>query len=147
MRINYNVSAMIANNSLKNNDDLLSASLQRLSSGFKINGAKHGTEDNCFVPDRKLREDRQSEICPILVFAGAAYDNIVIAVSPVSRRTFRKALDALREKIKHTVVAAPYHFPAISTPFICVLQQVIRGKASHDNRAWRDFQRSVPLLL
>ncbi len=40
MRINYNVSAMIANNSLKNNDDLLSASLQKLSSGFKINGAK-----------------------------------------------------------------------------------------------------------
>ncbi len=40
MRINYNVSAMIANNSLRNNDDLLSASLQRLSSGFKINGAK-----------------------------------------------------------------------------------------------------------
>ncbi len=40
MRINYNVSAMIANNSLHNNDDLLSASLQRLSSGFKINGAK-----------------------------------------------------------------------------------------------------------
>ena len=40
MRINYNVSAMIANNSLKNNDDLLSASLQRLSSGFKINNAK-----------------------------------------------------------------------------------------------------------
>ncbi len=40
MRINYNVSAMIANNSLKNNDDLLSASLQKLSSGFKINNAK-----------------------------------------------------------------------------------------------------------
>ena len=40
MRINYNVSAMIANNSLKNNDDLLSSSLQKLSSGFKINGAK-----------------------------------------------------------------------------------------------------------
>jgi flagellin len=40
MRINYNVSAMLANNSLKNNDDLLSASLQKLSSGFKINSAK-----------------------------------------------------------------------------------------------------------
>jgi len=40
MRINYNVSAMIANNSLRNNDNLLSESLQRLSSGFKINGAK-----------------------------------------------------------------------------------------------------------
>ena len=40
MRINYNVSAMLANNSLANNDDLLSASLERLSSGFKINNAK-----------------------------------------------------------------------------------------------------------
>ncbi|MCR4792290.1 MAG: flagellin [Lachnospiraceae bacterium] len=40
MRINYNVSAMIANNALKNNDDLLSSSLQKLSSGFKINNAK-----------------------------------------------------------------------------------------------------------
>ena len=40
MRINYNVSAMIANNSLRNNDDLLSSSLQKLSSGFKINNAK-----------------------------------------------------------------------------------------------------------
>lgn len=40
MRINYNVSAMISNNSLSNSDDLLSKSLQRLSSGLKINSAK-----------------------------------------------------------------------------------------------------------
>ena len=40
MRINYNVSAMISNNALSNNDSLLSKSLQRLSSGLKINSAK-----------------------------------------------------------------------------------------------------------
>jgi len=40
MRINYNVSAMIANNALSRNDDALSASLERLSSGLKINHAK-----------------------------------------------------------------------------------------------------------
>lgn len=40
MRINYNVSAMITNNNLANNDSLLSKSLQRLSSGLKINSAK-----------------------------------------------------------------------------------------------------------
>lgn len=40
MRINYNVSAMISNNALSNNDNLLSKSLQRLSSGLKINSAK-----------------------------------------------------------------------------------------------------------
>ncbi|MCD7836995.1 MAG: flagellin FliC3 [Lachnospiraceae bacterium] len=40
MRINYNVSAMLANNALANNDDLLSQSLERLSSGLQINHAK-----------------------------------------------------------------------------------------------------------
>lgn len=40
MRINYNVSAMISNNALSNNDSLLAKSLERLSSGLKINHAK-----------------------------------------------------------------------------------------------------------
>lgn len=40
MRINYNVSAMLSNNALANNDRLLSQSLERLSSGLKINRAK-----------------------------------------------------------------------------------------------------------
>lgn len=40
MRINYNVSAMLSNNALSNNDDALAKSLERLSSGLKINHAK-----------------------------------------------------------------------------------------------------------
>ena len=40
MRINYNVSAMIANNSLQRSDNALSKSIERLSSGLKINRAK-----------------------------------------------------------------------------------------------------------
>jgi len=40
LTINYNVSAMISNNALKLSDQRLSASLARLSSGFKINEAK-----------------------------------------------------------------------------------------------------------
>lgn len=40
MRINYNVSAMISNNALSTSDDLLAKSLERLSSGLKINNAK-----------------------------------------------------------------------------------------------------------
>lgn len=40
MRINYNVSAMLSNNALANNDNMLSKSLERLSSGLKINHAK-----------------------------------------------------------------------------------------------------------
>ncbi len=40
MRVNYNVSAMIANNALQNTDKRLSESLERLSSGLKIANAK-----------------------------------------------------------------------------------------------------------
>ncbi len=40
MKVNYNVSAMIANNALQKNDTLLSESLKRLSSGLKIANAK-----------------------------------------------------------------------------------------------------------
>lgn len=40
LKINYNISAMIANNSLKMNDNKLSAALERLSSGYRINNAK-----------------------------------------------------------------------------------------------------------
>ena len=40
MRINYNVSAMISNNALHKNEDALAQSLERLSSGLKINHAK-----------------------------------------------------------------------------------------------------------
>lgn len=40
MRINYNVSAMTSNNCLRRNDNALAKSIERLSSGFKINRAK-----------------------------------------------------------------------------------------------------------
>ena len=40
MRINYNISAMVANSALKGNDNALSNSIERLSSGLKINHAK-----------------------------------------------------------------------------------------------------------
>lgn len=40
IKINYNASAILANNALNINDNKLSASLERLSSGYKINRAK-----------------------------------------------------------------------------------------------------------
>ena len=39
MRINHNISAQMANVNLKKTDSRLSASLERLSSGYKINKA------------------------------------------------------------------------------------------------------------
>ena len=39
MRINYNVSSIIARNALNNNERRVSVSTQKLSSGYKINSA------------------------------------------------------------------------------------------------------------
>ena len=39
MRVNYNISAIIARNALNNNDSRLTSSTQKLSSGYKINQA------------------------------------------------------------------------------------------------------------
>ena len=114
---------------------------------FKIDRTKHRTENDRFVLDRKLRKDRQAEISTILIFAGASYNHIIIAVSPVSRYTFQKAFDTLRKKIEHTITAAFYHFPALITPFVCIFQQKIRGETGHDNRSGRDLHRSVSFLF
>lgn len=40
MKINYNISAMIANASLNKSDNMLTSSLEKLSTGYKINHAK-----------------------------------------------------------------------------------------------------------
>lgn len=40
MRINHNITAMLANNTLSQNDDNMAKAIQRLSSGYKINYAK-----------------------------------------------------------------------------------------------------------
>lgn len=40
MKINYNISAMVANGALNRSDNMLTTSLERLSTGYKINHAK-----------------------------------------------------------------------------------------------------------
>ena len=56
--------------------------------------------DDLFVPDRKLQEDRQARVCLVLIFAGAADMDVVIAVSPVIRKPFIKSLRTLGDKIE-----------------------------------------------
>jgi len=114
---------------------------------LQLDGAKHGAENNCFIFDGKLRKDGQPEIRPVLIFTGAAYNDIVIAGAPVGGNALRKALDALCEEIKHTIRAGFYHFPAFPAPFIRILQEKIGGEAGHDNGSGLYLEASVPLLF
>lgn len=40
MKINHNITAMIANNTLNNNHNAMATAIQRLSSGYRINHAR-----------------------------------------------------------------------------------------------------------
>lgn len=53
MRVNYNISSIIAKNALGNNDSRLSLSTQKLSSGYKINSAKENAAGLAIA--RKMR--------------------------------------------------------------------------------------------
>ena len=46
MRINTNVSAIVSNNALQKAQDALSSSIQRLSSGYKINSSADDPNPN-----------------------------------------------------------------------------------------------------
>ena len=46
MKVNYNAQAIIANNKLKVNDNKLSESIGRLSTGLKIKNAKFWERDS-----------------------------------------------------------------------------------------------------
>lgn len=54
MKVNYNISAIIANNQLKRTENRLTASTERLSSGYKINSAKDDPAG--LAISKKLRE-------------------------------------------------------------------------------------------
>ena len=63
MRINYNVSAMLSNNALRNSDNLLAQSLERLSSGMKINSAKDNPAGMAMAKRMNAQlEDRKSVV-------------------------------------------------------------------------------------
>ena len=83
MRINYNVSAMLSNNALSNNDNLLAQSLQRLSSGLKINNAKDNPAGlamakrmNAQIESLKMANQNASDGVSIIETADGAMNEI-----------------------------------------------------------------------
>ena len=94
MRINYNVSAMLSNNALSTNDDLLSKSLERLSSGLKINHAK----DNPAGLAMSKRMNAQIEGVEVNGIAGSSNPAYTIANENMMTVTFQ-----VSEAVKNTL--------------------------------------------
>ena len=104
MRINYNVSAMLTNNALANNDDFLSKSLQRLSSGLKINGAKDNPSGlaiskrmNAQLEGLHMANQNSSDGISIIETADGALTEVTEMVQRISELTVKAANGTMSE--------------------------------------------------
>ena len=110
MRINYNVSAMLSNNALSNNDSLLAKSLQRLSSGLKINDAKDNPAGlamakrmNAQIKGVSVANQNASDGVSIIEIADGALSEVSDMLQRMNELSVKAANGTLTDEDKETV--------------------------------------------
>lgn len=110
MRINYNVSAMLANNALANNDNLLAQSLERLSSGLKINHAKDNPSGlamakrmNAQIEGLSMANQNASDGISIIETADGAMTEIVEMLQRMNELAVKAANDTMTDEDRRSV--------------------------------------------
>lgn len=98
MRINYNVSAMLTNNALANNDNALSASLERLSTGLKLNRAKDNPAGlamakrmNAQIKGLETANDNASDGISVIEIADGAMGEVSDMLQRINELTVKAA--------------------------------------------------------
>lgn len=110
MRINYNVSAMLSNNALSDNDNLLAESLQRLSSGLKINNAKDNPAGlamakrmNAQIESLKRANQNASDGVSIIETADGAMNEVSEMLQRMNELSLKAANGTMSESDRKTV--------------------------------------------
>lgn len=125
MRINYNVSAMLANNALANNDNALSASLERLSTGLKINHAKDNPAGlamakrmNAQLKGLETANDNAGDGISVIEIADGAMTEVSAMLQRINELTVKAStgtvMDGDREIIQEEVVQLKEEIERIS---------------------------------
>ncbi len=139
MRINYNVSAMISNNALSNSDNLLSKSLQRLSSGLKINSAKDNPAGlamskrmNAQIEGISVATQNASDGVSIIETADGALTEIQDMIHRISELSVKSAngvlADADREMIQDEVAQLKEEITRIADSTEFNSQKLLNGE-------------------
>ncbi len=112
MRINYNVSAMLSNNALANNDSLLAKSLERLSSGYKINHAKDNPSGlamakrmNAQIKGIGVANQNAGDGISVIETADGAMTEIASMLQRMSELSVKAANGTMTEEDKQTIQA------------------------------------------
>lgn len=112
LKINYNISAMIANNSLKMNDNSLSASLERLSSGYKINHAKDNAAGlaiarrmNAQIRGLEVAEQDAKDGISVLEIADGALAEVHDILQRMNELAVKSATETITDDDRETIQA------------------------------------------
>lgn len=112
MRINYNVSAMLSNNALANNDSLLSQSLERLSSGLKVNHAKDNPAGlamskrmNAQLKGLSVATQNASDGVSVIETADGALTEVAAMLQRINELSVKSANGTMTEEDRATVQA------------------------------------------
>ncbi len=104
MKINYNVSAMIANNALNNNENKMSVSLGKLSTGYKINSAKDNPSGlamarrmNAQIQSLKTADDNTNDGISIVETADGVLTEIQDMVQRMSELAIKASNDTMTD--------------------------------------------------
>ncbi len=110
MKVNYNVSAMIANNALQRNDTLLSESLERLSSGLKIANAKDNPSGlamsrrmNSQIEGLGVANDTSNDAISIVQVADGSLSEIHEVLQRMSELAIKACNDTLTDSDREAV--------------------------------------------
>ena len=110
MRINYNVSAMLSNNALSNSEDLLAKSLERLSSGLKINHAKDnpaglamGKRMNAQIEGLSVANQNASDGISIIEIADGALTEVSEMLQRMNELSVKAANGVMTDEDRATV--------------------------------------------
>lgn len=112
MRINYNVSAMLSNNALANNDNLLAKSLERLSSGLKINHAKDnpaglamGKRMNAQLTGLGVANQNAGDGVSVIETADGALTEVADMLQRMNELTIKSATETMTKEDRETIQA------------------------------------------
>ena len=97
--------------------------------------------------DGQRLEDGQTVIGHHLILHRAAYQHIVISVTPIIGHALHETVDALGEEIKPEVAPPLHHQPALLTPFVGIREQKVRSETCEHHLAALNLPRLVTLAF
>lgn len=115
--------------------------------GREVNGFNQWCNDDALVLDGQRFEDRQSVIGHLLVLHRAAYQHIVITITPIIGHALHETVDTLGEEIKPEVAPPLHHQPALLTPLVGISEQEVGSETGEHHLAALNLPRLVTLAL